>query len=96
MKFKVLLGNIYCRWDQDIIFFKKKWLRKALNKLLDIKWIRKTKKNKYKVLKTLNLQKNVTEIVCEKLARLEIEEKGQEEKPKSKPVQIILTKFLED
>lgn len=91
-----IIREYFCRWDQNIVFFRKKWLRKALSKLLKIKWIKQISYINYKVLKTLNLQKNVTEIVSEKLARLEIEEKSIEEGPKSKPIQINLIKFLGD
>ncbi|TES96194.1 MAG: hypothetical protein E3J90_08435 [Promethearchaeota archaeon] len=91
-----IIREYYCRWDHDIVFFRKKWLRKAFSKLSKIKWIRQTSYNNYKVIKTLNLQKNVTEIISEKLARLEIEENGLEEETKSKPTQINLTKFLGD
>ena len=91
-----IIKEYYCRWDQNIFFFRRKWLRKALSKLTDIKWIKQTSSNNYKVLKTLNLQKDVTEIIYEKLAQLEIEEKGLEEELKSIPVQINLNKFLED
>lgn len=89
-----MIREYYCKWDQNIILFRRKWLKNALNKLLKIKWIKRMRFNRYKAIKTLNLQKDVTEIVCEKLSGLEFEEEEKGEEQEIKPIQINLNKFL--
>ena len=38
-----IIREYYCKWDRDRIFFRKKWLKDALNKLIDIKWLKQTR-----------------------------------------------------
>jgi len=91
-----VITEYFCRWDENKIFFRKKWLRNALNRLLVMKWIKNVSPNKYQVTKTLNLQKNVTEIVSEKLAMLELSERKEKIKKDQQPktVQINFDHFF--
>ncbi|MFX1383129.1 MAG: hypothetical protein ACFFBP_11865 [Promethearchaeota archaeon] len=59
-----------------------------------MEWIKEIRPNQYKILKTLNLTKDVTEIVCKKIATLELKIKDTEKKVKTESTQINLDKFF--
>lgn len=90
-----IMRDYYCKWDETRVFFKIRWLRNAINKLLELKWIKEVRPNEYQIIKSLNQKKDFSEVICEKLAKLEMKERmrGEERQP---AIQINLDKFLKE
>jgi len=68
-----IIVNYYSKWDDKRTFYKRYWLKKAINKLIEMRWIKKINNKNFKIIKTLNLPGDIKEIVCKTLAKLELE-----------------------
>jgi len=92
------IRKYYGKWDTNRVYFKKSWLKEALQELSEMEWIKENFTGTYQVVKTLNLSGDVQDIVCSKLAKLIYESKVEElaERKKDKSVQVNLFRFVEN
>ncbi len=91
-----MIKNYYGKWNDNRVFFKKKWIRDSLKSLCDIKWIKKITENEYEIIKSFIFKGDLTETVCRKLAELEFQEiiAQQEREGRREGIQIQLDRFF--
>lgn len=92
------IRKYYGKWDTSRVYFKKAWLKEALQNLCEMEWVKDNFTGTYQLVKTLDLSGDVQDIVCSKLAKLIFESivEELEEKKRDKSVQVNLFRFVKN